>query len=155
MLLEDPEDASLPPARDSDPKVTAEGGRAARMKFDLITSHLVLHHIPDLEGVLKTMLGCLKEGGSVALTDFEDEGLHSRAFHPKSRMEGVERDGIPRVAMEETMKQVGFTHVKVEVGWSMEKRVERWEGEFGSKGRGAETEGEVRMFPFVVCLGTR
>jgi len=153
--LEDPEDEALPPSREADPQAVARGEKARRMKFDLITSHLVLHHIPDLAGVLKTMLGCLKEGGSVALTDFEDEGPHSRCFHPRSKMEGVERDGINRGRMEELMREVGFEDVKVEVAWSMEKRVERWEGEFGNKGRGDESEGHVRQFPFVVCMGRR
>jgi len=47
-------------------------------RFDLIVSHLVLHHIPSLEEVFKTMNGCLKSGGSVALTDFEDFGPEAR-----------------------------------------------------------------------------
>ena len=45
--------------------------------------------------------------------------------------------------------------MKVEVGWSMEKRVERWEGEFGNKGRGAEDEGVIKQFPFLICMGSR
>jgi 2-polyprenyl-3-methyl-5-hydroxy-6-metoxy-1,4-benzoquinol methylase len=155
VLLEDPEDQALPPARDADPEAVANGATAKRMKYDLITSHLVLHHIPDLEGMLKTMWGCLKEGGWVALTDFEDEGPQSRAFHPKSKMGGVSRDGIGREYMEEVMRGVGFQDVKVEAGWSMEKRVERWEGEFGNRGKGEEGEGIVREFPFVCCLGGR
>lgn len=155
VLLEDPEDEVLPPGREVDPLLVARGLRAGRKKFDLITSHLVLHHIPDLEGVLKTMLGCLKEGGKVALTDFEDEGPQSRCFHPRSKMEGVERDGIGREKMDALMRELGYREVKVEVGWSMEKRVERWEGEFGNKGRGAEDEGVIRRFPFVLCMGGR
>lgn len=155
VLLEDPEDEALPPSREANPQAIAKGERAGRMRFDLIMSHLVLHHIPDLEGVLKTMLGCLKDEGWVALTDFEDEGPQSRCFHPKSKMEGVERDGIGREKMEALMTEVGYRDVRVEVGWSMEKRVERWEGEFGNKGRGEEGEGVIRQFPFVVCLGRR
>ena len=37
----------------------------------------------------RSMLGRLKKGGSVALTDFEE-------FGPAARMEGVERHGIHR-----------------------------------------------------------
>jgi SAM-dependent methyltransferase len=47
-------------------------------RFDLVISHLVLHHIPSLEDTFKTMHGCLKSGGSVALTDFEDFGPEAR-----------------------------------------------------------------------------
>jgi SAM-dependent methyltransferase len=155
VLLEDPEDENLPPSRDADPRAVAAGERAGRMKFDLIVSHLVLHHIPDLEGMLKTMRGCLKEGGKVALTDFEDEGPQSRAFHPKSKMEGVERDGIGREERGALMREIGYRDVGVEVGWSMDKRVERWEGEFWNKGKGDDGEGVVREFPFLVCMGTR
>jgi 2-polyprenyl-3-methyl-5-hydroxy-6-metoxy-1,4-benzoquinol methylase len=78
LLLEDPEDPALPPA---DPR--APDG--PRLKFDLVTSHLVLHHIADVEAVLRTMLGCLKPGGAVALTDFEDFGPEARRFHPRPK----------------------------------------------------------------------
>jgi 2-polyprenyl-3-methyl-5-hydroxy-6-metoxy-1,4-benzoquinol methylase len=164
VLLEDPEDEALPPSQEdealppsqeADPQAVAKGEKAGRMKFDLITSHLVLHHIPDLDGLLKTLLGFLKKNGSIAVTDFEFEGAQSRCFHPKSKMDGVERDGIGREEMEVLMREVGYIDVKVEVGWSMEKRVERWEGEFGNNGKGDEDEGMIRQFPFVVCMGRR
>lgn len=108
VLLEDPEDESLPPPRArSAGAVGGDSTTDARLKFDLVLSHLVLHHIPDLEAVLRTMLGCLKPGGSVALTDFEDFGPDARRFHAKSRMEGVERHGIQRGWIEGLMERVG------------------------------------------------
>lgn len=147
ILLEDPEDERLPPADDANPQ-------GPRLKFDLITSHLVLHHIPDLKGILKTMLGCLKEGGTVALTDFEDFGPEAKRFHPESKMDGVERHGIPREWMADLMREVGFQDVRVEIGWEHEKIVERYPGEFkGSKP--SQGEGELLRFPYVVCLGKR
>jgi SAM-dependent methyltransferase len=100
VLLDDPEDRILPPAFQHD-----HGG--PRLKYDLILSHLVLHHIADLEGVLRTMFGCLKKGGSVALTDFEDFGPEAKRFHPKARMEGVERHGIDREWVVGLMERVG------------------------------------------------
>ena len=100
VLLDDPEDRILPPAFQLD-----HGG--PRLKYDLILSHLVLHHIEDLEGVLKTMLGCLKKGGSTALTDFEDFGPEAKKFHAKAKMEGVERHGINRKWMVGLMEKVG------------------------------------------------
>ncbi|SMQ47715.1 unnamed protein product [Zymoseptoria tritici ST99CH_3D7] len=45
LLLEDPEDPQLP-----------NGDNGKKQKFDVITSHLVLHHIPELEPVLRTMI---------------------------------------------------------------------------------------------------
>ena len=148
VLLEDPEDPALPPADPNQPD-------GERMKFDLITSHLVLHHIPDLTSVLRTMLGCLKAGGYVALTDFENFGPEARRFHPRSKMEGVERHGIEPRQMETWLKDAGFVDVEVVRAWTMEKKVEKFEAEFGNKGQGAEDEGEISKFPFVLCLGQR
>ena len=149
VLLEDPEDKQLPPANEQDPD-------GKRLKFDLITSHLVLHHIPDLKAVLTTMLGCLKDGGSVALTDFEDAGPHSKKFHPQSKMGGVERHGIHLNTMERLMNEVGFVNVRVEAAWSMDKTVEKIDGEFGDGGRAKVAgQGQVQSFPFLLCLGER
>lgn len=147
ILLEDPEDKSLPPANEDDPQ-------GPRLKFDLITSHLVLHHIPDLKAVLKTMLGCLKKGGTVALTDFEDFGPEARRFHPEAKMDGVERHGIPRGWMAALMAEVGFKDVRVEVGWEHEKIVEKYPGEFNGEKPG-EGQGELMSFPYLICIGKR
>jgi SAM-dependent methyltransferase len=78
-----------------------------RLRYDLTLSHLVLHHIGDLEGVLRTILECLKKGGSVALTDFEDFGPEANKFHSKAKMDGVERHGIKRDWMTGLMEKVG------------------------------------------------
>ncbi|KAL2109715.1 hypothetical protein VUR80DRAFT_2081 [Thermomyces stellatus] len=147
ILLEDPEDERLPPADEADPD-------GPRLKFDLITSHLVLHHIPDLKSTLKTMLGCLKQGGMVALTDFEDFGPEAKRFHPESKMQGVERHGIARGWMAALMREVGFEDVRVEVGWEHEKIVERYPGEF-KEGKPLEGAGELMKFSYVVCLGKK
>lgn len=152
LLLEDPEDSRLPSEAASD------GGNdlgTPRAKYDLILSHLVLHHIPDLRGVLRTMLGCLKPGGSVALTDFEDFGPEAKRFHPQAKMAGVERHGINRDSMTRVMEEVGYRNVRVERGFALDKKVEKFEGEFGSKGKSGEAQGETMNFPFVVCMGER
>ncbi|KAK3640776.1 hypothetical protein LTR56_011653 [Elasticomyces elasticus] len=147
VLLEDPNDRALPPADDSRPE-------NERQKFDLITSHLVLHHIPDLQSVLKTMLGCLALGGRVMLTDFEDFGPQAKRFHPASKMAGVERHGINAKEMAELMRDVGFAAVDVKPAWTMSKRVEKHDGEFGDAGPKPEL-GEIMDFPFLLCYGER
>jgi SAM-dependent methyltransferase len=150
VLLEDPEDEHLPPASSS-----SDAG--PRLKFDLITSHLVLHHIPELAPVLSTMFGCLKPGGMVALTDFEDFGPEARRFHPESKMDGVERHGIPRTWMEGLMREAGFVDVEVKVAWESEKSVEQFPGEFGKDGKGEKErgKGEMMKFSYVICLGKK
>lgn len=155
VLLVDPEDERLPPLAGGE-----DGGRT-RKKFDLITSHLVLHHIADLRGVLTTMFGCLRSGtGEVALTDFEDfdSGKEARKFHPEGKMFGVERHGIARKEIEGLMREVGFVDVSVEVGFTMEKEVERFPGEWGGselEKRPAKGEAAVGEFPFLLCRGRR
>lgn len=149
VLLEDPEDSSLPPADKGKPD-------GPRLKFDLILSHLVLHHIPELDGVLKTMIGCLEPSGCVMLTDFEDFGKEARRFHPESKMDGVARHGINAKQMTELMENVGFVNVNVAPQWKMEKTVEKFPGEFGSKGQPqTDDQGETMDIPFVVCYGER
>ncbi|KAK5172206.1 uncharacterized protein LTR77_003844 [Saxophila tyrrhenica] len=149
VLLEDPEDGSLPPADAGKPD-------GERQKFDLITSHLVLHHIPDLKGVLETMLGCLAPGGRVMLTDFQDYGPEAKRFHPQSKFEGVERHGINGETMSALMKEVGFSKVSVQPEWSMPKTVEKFPGEFGAEGKPADgSQGEEVDVPFVLCYGER
>lgn len=148
LLLEDPEDPALPPA---DRRKTD----GPRLKFDLITSHLVLHHIPDLRPVLETFHGCLAPGGRVTLTDFEDFGPEAKRFHPSSKMEGVCRHGIGARWMEAIMMQVGFAEVEVEPKWTMSKPVEKFEGEFGEDGSEKEGLGESMDFPFVLCYGVK
>lgn len=147
VMLEDPEDKRLPPADASSP----DGSRA---KYDLITSHLVLHHIADLPAVLRTMHGCLRPGGEVALTDYEDFGPEARKFHPESKMFGVERHGIDAEWFSGLMKEAGFVDVEVSPKWTMEKEVERTPGEWGeSKPQG--TVLATMGFPFLLCRGRK
>jgi SAM-dependent methyltransferase len=143
ILLEDPEDPRLPGGPDG-----------KRQKFDLIISHLVLHHIPDLKPLLTTMYGCLKPDGQIALTDFEDFGPDARKFHPEAKMFGVERHGIKADWFAGLMKEVGFEDVDVSVAWTMDKEVERYPGEWGQeKPQGV---GLAKMdFPFLLCRGVR
>lgn len=155
LLLEDPEDPRLPPA---DAETASK-----RMKFDLITSHLVLHHVADVRALLVTMLGCLRPGtGEVALTDYADFGPDARRFHPEARMVGVEHErGIGAEWLAGLMREVGFVDVEVEGrAWVMDKEVERWPGEWGGMEEGQEmrrpVEGaEVLGFPFLLARGRR
>ncbi|KAJ4362752.1 hypothetical protein N0V85_009345 [Neurospora sp. IMI 360204] len=150
-LLEDPED----PIIKIDP-VTGEAWDHGK-KFDLVISHLVLHHVSDLPSLFKTIYGTLKPaggaddkgGGRVITTDFENFGPEARRFHPESKMEGVERHGITKEEMEGVLKGVGFEEVKVERGFVLQKRVE------SEPGKGGMATGPVVEFPFLVCEGRR
>jgi len=159
IMLEDPDDPRLPDSAGSIKSNASSTDVSPRQRYDLVLSHLVLHHIPDMSAFLTTMFGCLKSGGRLAVTDFEDFGPEARKFHPESKMEGVERHGIPRAEIEHILKKIGYVDVQVEVGWTMRKEIEAWPGEWGSKRPTKEERGgkalEEQDFPFLIMLGTK
>jgi ubiquinone/menaquinone biosynthesis C-methylase UbiE len=116
----------------------------AGKKFNLIISHLVLHHVPSLQLMLDTMYEYLAPGGLIALTDFERFGPGSRKFHPESKMDGVERHGITKMEMECCIKDAGFNKVQVCQAFKLKKEVELEGGETGQM-----------EFPFLICMGVR
>ncbi|KAI1844230.1 hypothetical protein JX266_009521 [Neoarthrinium moseri] len=145
LSVEDPEDPALPPG---------QGGK--RKKFDLVTGHLLLHHVADHKALLETMFGCLKPGGRLALTDFADFGPEARLFHPEGRMGDVEHDqGVNPKAIEKLMRQVGFEETNVSVAWTSEKEVERFPGEWGPKGLQKPESVRTMEFSFVLCSGRK
>lgn len=54
--------------------------------FDVVVSHLVFHHVPDMMALVKVMFDTLKRGGRVWISDFEDNGPQAQAFHPKDKV---------------------------------------------------------------------
>ncbi|KAF2825847.1 S-adenosyl-L-methionine-dependent methyltransferase [Ophiobolus disseminans] len=116
-------------------------------RFDLVVSHLTLHHIPSLPDVFRTMYECLKPGGAVALTDYEDFGREAIRFHPESKRPGVERHGIKVDEAQEVMLGTGFSEVRVERAFVLKKEVDAEEGM-------EELEGEME-FPFLMFYGVR
>ncbi|KAE8853321.1 hypothetical protein HRS9122_00313 [Pyrenophora teres f. teres] len=114
-------------------------------RFDLIVSHLTLHHIPSMSDILATMMKCLKPGGVVALTDYEDFGPEAVPFHPVEKRAGVERHGIKKAEMEELLLGTGFNEVKVEEAFVLRKEVEAEEGR----------PAREMDFPFLMCFGVK
>ncbi|KAM7203582.1 S-adenosyl-L-methionine-dependent methyltransferase [Rhypophila sp. PSN 637] len=141
-LLEDPNDERIqldPVNREPTPE---------NRRFDLITSHLVLHHIPDLQPLLSLMFAALKPStGKIMLTDYESFGPEARKFHPESKMDEVERHGIERAEMTRLMEDAGFVDIKAEVAFEMEKPIETFPGSGIMEGK--------MTFPFLVCEGRR
>lgn len=68
-LLEDPSDPVL-------------GGT----KFDAVVSHLVFHHVPSMQDLVRVMHGTLKPRGRIWISDFEDNGPQALLFHPKDKV---------------------------------------------------------------------
>jgi SAM-dependent methyltransferase len=122
-----------------------ESGHDTPYRFDLIVSHLTLHHIPSMPAIFATLFQCLKPGGRIALTDYEDFGPDAVPFHPKNKREGVERHGIKKDEIELIIDGTGFNEVRVERVFVLRKEVE---AEDGKPAREME-------FPFLICLGQR
>jgi SAM-dependent methyltransferase len=114
-------------------------------RFDLVVSHLTLHHVPDMPELLRTLHQCLKPGGRIALTDYEDFGPDAVPFHPKAKREGVERHGIKKSEMMEIIAGTGYNEVRVEEAFVLKKEIE---AEDGKPARESE-------FPFLICLGQK
>jgi len=96
------------------------------------------------------MFGCLKSGGNIALTDFEDFGPEAKKFHAATRMEGVERHGISRGGFEKILKNAGFVDLRIETAFEHVKKVEKVYG--GGLG---DDNAEMMVFPFLICMGRK
>jgi 2-polyprenyl-3-methyl-5-hydroxy-6-metoxy-1,4-benzoquinol methylase len=55
-------------------------------KFDVALSHLVFHHVPNMQQLVDVMFGTLNNGGRIWISDFEDDGPQAEAFHPKAKV---------------------------------------------------------------------
>ncbi|KAL1617770.1 hypothetical protein SLS56_010834 [Neofusicoccum ribis] len=119
----------------------------APVRWDLVVSHLTLHHIPDMAAALRTCFAALRPGGRVALTDFEALGPRSVHFHPAGKRADVERHGIDRAEIRRLIVEAGFEDARVETAFALTKEVDPAE-----EGTGGAAEME---FPFLMCLGRK
>ncbi|PVH95292.1 S-adenosyl-L-methionine-dependent methyltransferase [Periconia macrospinosa] len=145
VLVRDPDDFHLQGAASALAVRRGESGKDTPYRFDLVVSHLTLHHIEDMGGLMRILFSSLKSGGRVALTDYEDFGEDAKAFHPKAKWAGVERHGVKKQEIEDVIDGVGFNEVKIERPFSLNKQVEGVDG------------GDARYmdFPFLLCLGQK
>ncbi|KAF2688280.1 S-adenosyl-L-methionine-dependent methyltransferase [Lentithecium fluviatile CBS 122367] len=145
VLVQDADDVHIQGAAAALATRRGESGHDLPYRFDLIVSHLTLHHIPSLPSIIETMYKCLRPGGWIALTDYEDFGAEAIRFHPVDKREGVERHGVKKAEIEEVVDGVGFNEVRVERAWVMRKEVDAEEGK----------PKEEMDFPFFIVLGKR
>lgn len=118
------------------------------IRWHLLTSHLTLHHIPQLAPFLTTCHASLHPGGLIALTDFEAVGPESVLFHPATKRADVERHGIDRADIARLAREAGFVDVRVETAFVLEKEIEDPSEEAAG--------GRTRVgFPFLVVLGRK
>ncbi|ORY19582.1 S-adenosyl-L-methionine-dependent methyltransferase, partial [Clohesyomyces aquaticus] len=145
VLVQEADDVHIQGAAAALATRRGESGHDQPYRFDLVVSHLTLHHIPSLPDILATIFQCLKPGGRIALTDYEDFGPDAVPFHPKDKREGVERHGIKKSEIESMIDGTGFNQPRVEQAYVLTKEVE---AEDGKPARQMD-------FPFLICLGQR
>ena len=75
--------------------------------FDLIYSSMVLHHVPDIEALVRDMVTHLSPGGYLALADLD---LEDGRFHDEPT--GVFHLGIDREWLCRCFKEVGLEDVQ-------------------------------------------
>lgn len=102
--------------------------------FDLVVSNMVLHHIEDPASFIKTLFRVLKCGGRLAISDLcEEDG----SFHEDKQ--GVYHNGFNPETLIKFAVDAGFTSVRVDEVWKMEK----------------QTSTGLRKFPILLLTGER
>lgn len=93
-------------------------------EFDLIVSSMVLHHLPDVQQVIRRLQPCLKSGGVIALADLDSE---DGTFHADPT--GVFHKGFDRNKVCEWLGNAGFTGVSAQDAY----RITRAEADGGTR----------------------
>lgn len=79
--------------------------------FDLVTTAMTMHHVPDVPEVLRAFNRMLRPGGWVAIADLDAE---DGSFHPAMGvdMTGVFHKGFEREEMMRLLEDAGFRDVR-------------------------------------------
>ncbi len=98
----------------------ALGDRLRAVRADLITdrlggsynvvwSSMALHHVPDLDGLLRSVAGLLVDGGQLAIADLDEDP--DGAFHANNAdFDG--HHGFDRERLTEQLVRAGFANVR-------------------------------------------
>ena len=76
--------------------------------FDLVASAMTLHHVADVDGLLRKFFALLAPGGRVALADLDAE---DGSFHGANAA-GVHHLGFDRAALARQLADAGFADVR-------------------------------------------
>ena len=76
-------------------------------QFDLIATSMVLHHIVDLDPVLRGFATLLAPGGHVAIVDLDEDDGSFHSHHPD--FEG--HDGFDHDELRDRLEAAGFTQI--------------------------------------------
>jgi 2-polyprenyl-3-methyl-5-hydroxy-6-metoxy-1,4-benzoquinol methylase len=102
--------------------------------FEVVCALLVLHHVPDTDALLRRLHQALEPGGFLCLSDLdaEDGSYHGPGF--------AGHHGFDRVRLAESLRRAGFTEVRFETAFQVEKPA---------------PGGGVRTFPAFLAIARR
>jgi ubiquinone/menaquinone biosynthesis C-methylase UbiE len=92
-------------------------GPAPAARWDVVCSLLVLHHVTDVDGLLRRLREVLAPGGRLCLSDLdaEDGSFHGPAF--------TGHCGFDRVTLLSSLRRAGFLDARIETAFEIEKPV--------------------------------
>ncbi|HKK47431.1 MAG TPA: methyltransferase domain-containing protein [Balneolaceae bacterium] len=102
--------------------------------YNLVYTQMTLHHIPDIEAILKSFHKMLDSGGYLCIADLDKE---DGSFHGKD-VTDVHR-GFDRTILSEMMRKVGFSDISFTTAYHMEK----------------ETNGSTNTFPIFLTVAKK
>ncbi|MFO7861619.1 MAG: class I SAM-dependent methyltransferase [Desulfosalsimonas sp.] len=85
-------------------------------RFDLVVSSMTLHHIPDIDHLIRQFCRVLKPGGHLALADLDKEGGR---FHEDNH--GVFHFGFNRQQLSARLNDAGFIDIRAETAAKLTK----------------------------------
>lgn len=133
LTLADPSEGMIEQARskieaaDADrvEAVVIDGGNPVLPgSYDLIVSLMTLHHIPDAEGMIRTLASLLAPGGILAISDLDSE---DGSFHGADAE--VHR-GFDRARVRSWFGHAGLDRIRESTPWIMHKDVDGADREF-------------------------
>ncbi|MEI6226468.1 MAG: class I SAM-dependent methyltransferase [Deltaproteobacteria bacterium] len=102
-------------------------------RFGLVCTLMALHHVPDVDGILKAFHSTLEPGGVLCISDLD---LEDGSFHGPGV--GVHH-GFVRAALERKIRAAGFGPVRFSTPCDVRK----------------EAGGESRTYPIFLAVATR
>jgi ubiquinone/menaquinone biosynthesis C-methylase UbiE len=84
--------------------------------FNLIFTQMVLHHVSDIEIIIKRFFGLLNPGGYLAIADLtpEDGSFHDKGF--------IGHNGFDTDELSGTLQRFGFSGVKSKICFTIERK---------------------------------
>lgn len=103
------------------------------IKADVIVSSMALHHVEDVDSLLKTFTAMLNPGGYLALADLDTE---PGTFHPDNT--GIYHFGFNREWFIELLLLLGYKNVTTKIAYIIER---------------PDSDGATRNYPIFLISG--